>query len=143
MSHIDNVKKNVAKFFHHDTEKEGTGEKPAGNYVRILDTPNIWGEPFGTEIMPKAKERTKDFERAILEIVEKTLYRCDVASLNSPDPDWARVILKAMDVALTLKTDKKTPTQFRLLFGETPMSIKDGTHPSFIYFQGALLRLVR
>ncbi|WP_253992554.1 phospholipase D-like domain-containing protein [Myxococcus qinghaiensis] len=113
------------------------------SYVRIMDTPRIWGQPFGPEIMPAARKRTKDFERALVEIIQKSKYRCDIASLNSPDPAWAKVILGAMDVALSAKQDRKHRTQFRFLFGQTPMIFKDGTSPNLVDFQGALIRLVR
>lgn len=135
MSHIDSVRSKVdPRFFSH------LGEDC---YVRILDTPHIWGKPFNESIMPAARARTKEFERAIVEIVQKSRYRCDVASLNSPDPAWVKVILGAMDTALTEKMGRTRPTQFRFLFGQTPMILKDGTSPNLIDFQGALIRMVR
>src|SRR5262249_39319169 len=45
--------------------------------------------------------------------------------------------------ALTEKMGRTRPTQFRFLFGQTPMLLKDGTSPNLIDFQGALIRLVR
>ncbi|WP_338866500.1 hypothetical protein [Myxococcus stipitatus] len=134
MSKIDDVLAQVPdRYFTHES---------TNSYVRILDTPRIWGLPFGPEIMSAAVSRTKDFERAIIEVVQKTRFRCDVASLNSPDPSWARVILGAIDTAMTANQGRP-PLQFRFLFGQTPMVFKDGTSPNLIDFQGALIRLVR
>ncbi|NVJ24634.1 hypothetical protein HUW62_25735 [Myxococcus sp. AM011] len=113
------------------------------SYVRVLDTPRIWGLDFGPGIMEQARKRTRDFERAIVEIIQKSKFRCDVASLNSPDPEWAKVILGAMDAALTEDMGRTKRTQFRFLFGQTPMLIMNGTAPPLIDFQGALIRLVR
>nr|BDT34450.1 murine toxin [Myxococcus sp. MH1] len=110
-------------------------------YVRLLDTPRIWGLPFGPEIMQEARRRTNDFERALVEVLQKTRFRCDVASLNSPDPAWAKIILGALDTAMS--ANKGKPIQIRFLFGQTPMLLKDGTSPNLIDFQGALIRLVR
>lgn len=137
MSHIDKVRSKI----HPDFFNHLSGEA----LVRILDTPHVWGMPFGREIMPTARARTKDFERSVIEIIQKARYRCDVASLNSPDPAWAKVILEAMDAALTKRMGRPAdkPTQFRFLFGQTPMILKDGTSPNLIDFQGALIRLVR
>lgn len=137
MSKIDDIKAQLQAngYFFHDS-----GE----NYVRILDTPRVWGMPFGPAIMPQAIQRQGEFERAIVEIVQKARYRCDVASLNSPDPDWARAILGAMDTALTNNMGRTQPTQFRFLFGQTPLSIFSvGDPPNFTEFKAALVRLIR
>ncbi|WP_205522546.1 hypothetical protein [Myxococcus eversor] len=131
---IDRVSAKVRDYF---THLSGT------SYVRIMDTPRIWGQPFGPEIMPAAKSRTKDFQRALVEIIQKSRYRCDISSLNSPDPAWAKVILGAMDTALSAPLKRTHRTQFRFLFGQTPMIFKDGTSPNLVDFQGALIRLVR
>ena len=108
MSKIDDIKSELSenKLFYHDSEN---------NYVRLLDTPNIWGMSFGPAIMPRAIARQGEFERAIVEIVQKTRYRCDVSSLNSPDPDWAKAILGAIDTSLTKQMGRSEPTQFRFL----------------------------
>ncbi|MCP3061505.1 hypothetical protein LXT21_22220 [Myxococcus sp. K38C18041901] len=110
-------------------------------YVRMMDTPRIWGLPFGPEIMQEARRRTNEFERALVEVLQKTRFRCDVASLNSPDPAWAKIILGAIDTAMM--GNQRRPIQIRFLFGQTPMLFKDGTSPNLIDFQGALIRLVR
>ncbi|AGC45241.1 murine toxin [Myxococcus stipitatus DSM 14675] len=134
MSKIDEVLARVPHHYFTHVSRE--------SYVRILDTPRIWGLPFGPEIMPAARSRTKDFERAIIEVVQKTRFRCDVASLNSPDPSWAKVILGAIDTAMMANRGRPA-LQFRFLFGQTPMIFKDGTSPNLVDFQGALIRLVR
>jgi phosphatidylserine/phosphatidylglycerophosphate/cardiolipin synthase-like enzyme len=139
MSHIDTVRSKVKvnpKFFEHLS-----GEC----YVRILDTPHVWNKPFNEKIIPIAEARAKEFERAVVEIIEKSRYRCDLASLNSPDPPWAKVIVKAMDRALTEKIGRTKPTQFRFLFGLTPMILTEaGKLPQDLQdFKSALVELVR
>jgi len=135
MSQIDDVRSKIdPRYFN---------QLSGPSYVRVLDTPRVWGLDFGPDIMVQAKKRTKDFERAIIEIIQKSKFRCDVASLNSPDPEWAKVILGAMDAALTEDMGRTKRTQFRFLFGQTPMLIMNGTAPPLIDFQGALIRLVR
>lgn len=134
MSKIDDVKNELVKndLFYHDSEN---------NYVRLLDTPNVWGMPFGPEIMPRAYERQAEFERAVVEIIQKSRYRCDLSSLNSPDPDWGKPILGAIDTSLSTKMGRTEPTQFRFLFGQTPLYpiYKPG---NLVDFQDALKRLV-
>jgi murine toxin len=134
MSQIDSVQQSVRNYFNHLS---------GPNYLRILDTPRVWGMPFGQAIMPQALARQADFERAIVEIVQKSRYRCDLSSLNSPDPDWVRVaILGAMDTALTKNMGRTDPTQFRFLFGQTPMH--PFTEPeSYTRFKDALVGLMR
>lgn len=87
MSKIDDVQARLQEkhYFSHLSGK---------NHVRILDTPHAWGQPFGPGIMPAALARQAEFERAVVEIVHQSRYRCDLASLNSPDPDWTRAISK-------------------------------------------------
>lgn len=136
MSKIDDVQNQITQhpgYFSHISEP---------NYVRILDTPGTWGEAFGPEVLPRAHERQADFERAINEIVQKSRYRCDLASLNSPDPDWSRVVLGAMDTALSQRMGRTRPTQFRFLFGQTPL-YPTSVPPVYTAFKAALLRLVR
>jgi len=135
MSKIDDIKSELSenKLFCHDSEN---------NYVRLLDTPNIWGMSFGPEIMPRAIARQSEFERAIVEIVQKTRYRCDVSSLNSPDPDWAKAILGAIDTSLTTKMGRNGPTQFRFLFGQTPL-YPINEPENLTDFKSALIRLIR
>jgi murine toxin len=130
---IDAVQSSVDDYFNHLS---------GPSYVRILDTPHVWGMAFSDEIMPAARERQAEFERAIVEIVQKTRYRCDVSSLNTPDPDWARVILGAMDAALSENMGRRRRTQFRFLFGQTPL-YPTSPPPNYTDFQGALIRLVR
>lgn len=92
--------------------------------------------------MSNAKERTVEFSRAIFEIIQKTRYRCDLSSLNSPDPEWVKVIISAMDIALATNMDRSRPTQFRFLFGQTPMS---PTSPpaNYIALKNQIIRLVK
>ncbi|MEL6494896.1 MAG: phospholipase [Cyanobacteria bacterium J06623_7] len=134
---IDDVKEAVEKdgYFFDLSELD--------NYVRILDTPKVWGEPFGQEIMPKAWERQAEFERAIIKIIQRVQYRCDVSFLNVPDPDWGKVILAAMDQAISNQIEEnKEPIQFRFLFGQTPMHPL-GEPPNYTDFKAALIRLIR
>ena len=138
MSKIDDVHARLQEkpYFSHLSGK---------NHVRILDTPHAWGQPFGPGIMPAALARQAEFERAVVEIVHQSRYRCDLASLNSPDPDWARVILAAMDLALSAPMDPadiNRPIQFRFLFGQTPL-YPASEPPNYTDFKAALLRLVR
>ena len=72
MKLIDGLKKELKGFFNETSEN---------NYVKIFDTPHVWGMPFGKEIMPKAIEREAEFEQAIISILDKMLYRCDISSL--------------------------------------------------------------
>ncbi|MBE9088454.1 hypothetical protein IQ232_01265 [Microcystis aeruginosa LEGE 11464] len=131
--YIDRVKEEVKDYFNHLS-----GEA----YLRVLDTPHVWGMPFGKAIMPQALTRQAEFERAIVEIVQKAKYRCDISSLNSPDPDWARVIMGAMDTALTRVMGRKQPTQFRFFFGQTP-TVPIGEPTNYADFKAALIRLFR
>lgn len=133
MSEIDHVKDAAKNYFY---------DECADNYVRILDTPNVWGQSFDIGIMPRAKQRTEQFKLAVKEIIQKSQYRCDISSLNSPDPDWTKVILEAMDTTLTCHRGRTRPTQFRFLFGQTPM------YPilppdNYTDFKAALIRLLR
>lgn len=132
-SFIDNVQQAVNGYFNHLSGKA---------YLRVLDTPHVWGMPFGKAIMPQALTRQAEFERAIVEIVQKAKYRCDISSLNSPDPDWARVIMGAMDTALTRVMGRKQPTQFRFFFGQTP-TVPVGEPTNYADFKAALIRLFR
>lgn len=132
-SYIDMVQQAINGYFNHLS-----GE----NYVRILDTPNVWGLPFGKDIMPQALTRQAEFERAIVEIVQKTKFRCDLSSLNSPDPDWVRAILGAIDTSLTTKMGRTQPTQFRFIFGQTP-TVPIGEPANYTDFKAALIRLIR
>lgn len=140
MGKIDEVQAKVleAGYFSHLSNRS--------NYMRILDTPHAWGAPFGQDgVMPAALARQAAFERVVLEILHKTRHRCDVASLNSPDPDWARVILRAMDQALSAPVrdgELGRPIQFRFLFGQTPL-YPTSPPPNYVDFRAALLRLVR
>lgn len=135
MSKIDSVKTELEEnnYFFHDSET---------NYLRVLDTPHVWGMPFGPDIMPQATERQAEFERAIVEIIQKARYRCDIASLNSPDPDWGKAILGAIDTCLTNAVKSKQPVQFRFLLGQTPTT-PTGEPNNLIDFKAAIIRLVR
>ena len=133
MSQIDNVQQSLGTYFNN---------LGGPNYVRLLDTPHVWGLPFGKGMMPQALQRQVEYQRAVVEIMQKARYRCDLSSLNSPDPDWVRPILDAMDTALSSPMGRSAPTQFRFLFGQTPVS--PFTEPAnFTDFKAALLRLVR
>jgi murine toxin len=135
MSKIDDIKAELQSrsYFFHDS---GT------NYIRVLDTPHVWGMPFGRDILPQAIIRQAEFERAIVEMVQKTRYRCDVASLNCPDPDWTKAIMGAIDTALSNNMNRSQPTQFRFLFGQTPTT-PVGEPWNLIDFKAALIRLIR
>jgi len=132
-SYIDSVKEAVKDYFNHLSGKA---------YFRLLDTPHVWGMAYGKEIMPQAHTRQAEFERAIVEIVQKAKYRCDLSSLNSPDPDWVRAILGAMDTSLTKVMGRTQPTQFRFLFGQTP-TVPIGEPANYADFKAALIRLFR
>lgn len=135
MSKIDAVKAELVDkgFFYHDSKN---------NYVKLLDTPNIWGLPFGPEIMPRAYERQAEFERSVVEIIQKSRYRCDLASLNSPDPDWGKAILGAIDTAMTTKMGRTEPTQFRFIFGQTPFyPVYEA--PDLTLLKESLVRLIK
>ncbi len=133
MSQIDNVQQNLGSYF---------SQLGGPNYLRILDTPHVWGMQFGKEIMPQALVRQAEFERAVVEVMQKARYRCDLSSLNSPDPAWVRAILGAIDTALSTPMDRSAPTQFRFLFGQTPVS--PFMEPAnYTDFKAALVRLVR
>ena len=135
MSQIDAVKAKLpANYFSHLTAHV--------SYVRLLDTPGVWGQNFNDTIMQDARSRTKQFRKAVEGIIQRTQYRCDVASLNSPDADWGKFILGAMDMALQDGAQNHT-IQFRFLFGQTPLVIKDGPHPNLVNFKGQLVRFVR
>ena len=138
MSKINDLQGKVKGYFSHLSQSD----QESRNYVRILDTPSVWGEEFGKEIMPQARARQQEFARAIVEMVQKSQYRCDLSSLNAPDPDWGRVILGAMDTALSMETTGKQPIQFRFLFGQTPL-YPINEPPNSIDFKAALIRLVR
>jgi hypothetical protein len=111
MPFIDRVEQAVKGYFN---------QLSGPSYIRIMDTPHIWGMDFGRDIMTQARNRQRDFSRAIDEIIQKTKFRCDVSSLNSPDPDWQRVIFGAIDTCLTQRMGRTQPTQFRFFFGQTP-----------------------
>jgi murine toxin len=133
MSQIDNVQQNLGQYFNH---------LDGPNYLRLLDTPHVWGMQFGKEIMPQALTRQAEFERAVVEVMQKARYRCDLSSLNSPDPAWVRAILGAIDTALSTPMARSAPTQFRFLFGQTPVS--PFMEPAnYADFKAALIRLVR
>lgn len=130
---IDEVKERVKDYFNHLSGKA---------YLRVLDTPHVWGMPFDKSIMPQALKRQAEFERAIVEIVQKAKFRCDISSLNSPDPDWVRAIMGAMDSALTKNMGRTQPTQFRFFFGQTP-TVPIGEPANYADFKAALIRLFR
>jgi hypothetical protein len=111
MPFIDRVEQAVKGYFN---------QLSGPSYIRIMDTPHIWGMDFGRDIMTQARNRQRDFSRAIDEIIQKTKFRCDVSSLNSPDPDWQRVIFGAIDTCLTQRMGRTQPTQFRFFLARPP-----------------------
>ncbi|TNH44005.1 phospholipase [Photorhabdus luminescens] len=124
MNLLDGLHKKLDGYFH----------KTSGvNYVKIFDTPKIWGFPFGKEIMPQAIKREAEFEDAIVSILENMRYRCDISSLNAPDAEWRKVILSAIDRAFTKRIHRKDRTQIRFLFAQTPTSLLNGVDS---YFEG-------
>lgn len=131
VGYIDAIQDRVKNFFNHLS---------AQSYLRVLDTPHIWNMPFGDEIMLQACIRQGEFERAIVEIVQKAKYRCDLSSLNSPDPDWVKAILGAIDTAMSTTMGRVRPTQFRFLFGQTP-TVPVGEPANYTDFKAALIRL--
>ena len=131
--YIDVVKNETSNYFNHLSGKA---------YLRLLDTPHVWGMPFSQDIMQQANTRQAEFERAIVEIVQKAKYRCDISSLNSPDPDWVRAIMGAMDTCLTKVMNRTQPTQFRFFFGQTP-TVPIGEPTNYSAFKYALIRLFR
>ncbi|RXK33886.1 hypothetical protein BBD39_11170 [Arsenophonus endosymbiont of Bemisia tabaci Asia II 3] len=70
--------------------------------------------------MPQSFKRQQEFATAIIGIIKKARYRCDIASLNSPDTDWRKIILQVIDNGLSKKIGRTRPTQFRFLFGQSP-----------------------
>jgi murine toxin len=133
MSEIDSVVQKIGQYFHHQS---------GDNYIRILDTPHVWGLPFGRAIMDQAWKRQAEFERALKEIVQKTRYRCDLASLNSPDPDWIRAVVGGIDTCMSTHMGRTQAPQFRFLFGQTP-TVPVGEPANFTELKAALVRLVR
>lgn len=103
------------------------------NYVKIFDTPKVWGEHFGKGIIEKAISRESEFETAITEIINNMQYRCDISSLNAPDKEWREVILATIDDALTQKKNREIKTQIRFLFAQTPTVLLNGVNA---YFEG-------
>ena len=134
MSKIEDVIGQLGDYFYHDADE---------NYIRLMDTPKIWGLEFGREIMPQAQKRQLEFQRAIEEIIHKAKYRVDVVSLNPPDVDWLRVIIGAMDTCLSEPMKRTAPVQFRFLFGETPSKADLSQEDYYGEIKAALIRLVR
>ena len=135
MSEIDNIITKTTDYFKHESQP---------SYIRLLDTPRVWGQAFGKPIMPNAVARQKQFARAIEEVIQTTDYRCDIASLNTPDPDWARIILGAIDTAMSAVRTRaagKVP-QIRFIFGQTPLNAA-WEPANYTDFKGALIRLFR
>lgn len=133
MSEIDDVQARIQAYFSHLG-----GE----NYIRIMDTPRVWGLPFGPQIMDQARARQGEFQRAIEEVMQQARYRCDLASLNAPDVDWIRVVIGAMDTCLSARMGRTGPVQFRFLFGQTPV-VPVGEPPNYTELKAAIIRLIR
>lgn len=140
MKIIDKLNIALGKYFHTLNGK---------NYVRLYDTPRIWNMPFSDEIMPRVQARATELVEAAESIFEDVQYRLDLSSLDAPDADWRKVILNAMDVALTKKIGRREKPQIRFLFGQTPDVLTGGAErvvdgsPDFIAFRKELAELVR
>jgi len=140
MKKIENIIEKVGKYF---TNLSGT------NYLRVMDTPHAWGAQFGKEIMPQSFSRQEEFATAITEILSKALYRCDISSLNSPDAEWRKITLKAIDYSLSQKIGRNRPTQLRFLFGQSPTIFLNGLSsvaygsPDFVSFKSELIQLIK
>lgn len=52
MSEIDNIIAKTTDYFTHESQP---------SYIRLLDTPRVWGQAFGKPIMPNAVARQKQF----------------------------------------------------------------------------------
>lgn len=140
MKLIDGLKTELKGFFNETSEN---------NYVKIFDTPHVWGMPFGKEIMPKAIEREAEFEQAITSILDKMLYRCDISSLNAPDEEWRKIILAAIDKSFSEKKGRKERTQIRFLFAQTPTVLLNGVKyyfsgtPEYLALKKDLIELIK
>lgn len=140
MKQIDNVINNIGKYFNRLSNV---------NYIRLMDTPHAWGAPFGKGIMEQSFIRQEEFATAMTEVLSKIQYRCDISSLNSPDAEWRKVILKALDFSLSQKKGRTKPIQLRFLFGQSPTVFLNGisaaTHgsPDFVAFKSELIQLIK
>jgi len=56
MTEIDSVQQKVQGYF---------SARSGRNYIRLMDTPRVWGMPFGPGIMPQAWTRQGDLERTL------------------------------------------------------------------------------
>lgn len=118
LSLISELQKKLEGYFNYTTSNI--------DYVKILDTPNIWGEDFSEEIMPVASERTNEFIQETHDIIMKLEYRLDISSLNAPDEEWRKLLLDSIDLSLTKIRNRKQKVQIRFLFAHTPTSILYG-----------------
>ncbi len=140
MNHIDNVVNKVSHYFH---------DLSGVNYVRMMDTPHAWGAPFDKGIMSESISRQEKFSIAMTEILSKAKYRCDISSLNSPDSEWRKIILSALNHSLSNSQKQKHPIQLRFLFGQSPTVFMSGmnsaTHgsPDYVSFKEELLKLIK
>ncbi|WPK02702.1 hypothetical protein R6U79_10770 [Pseudomonas putida] len=118
------------------------------NYVKIFDTPSVWGQPFGKGLMVQAEKRADEFESAISDMLVKMRYRCDIASLNAPDAAWREVLLTAIDNAFTTKLGRTDKTQIRFMLAQTPTVLLKGVPyyftgtPEYLALKEALSNLV-
>jgi murine toxin len=140
MSMLDALQERLEGCFNEISEK---------NYIKIFDTPKIWGQPFGPDAMTCAIEREGEFESAIVSSVQKMRYRCDISSLNAPDAEWRAIILSAIDSALTAKLNRKDTPQIRFLFAQTPTALLAGLpsyfegHPNYLALKADLIDLIQ
>lgn len=140
MSQIDNVIDKVGNYFHHLS---------GVNYIRLMDTPRIWGGAFDKDIMPQSYFRQEEFATAMTEVLSNARYRCDISSLNSPDSEWRKIIMKAIDYSLSKKMGRTQSTQYRFLFGQSPTVFMNGLSaattgsPDFVAFKDELIQLIK
>jgi murine toxin len=140
MNILDELQKRLSGYFNEVTHEV--------NYVKIFDTPHVWGEDFSKDIMNGAMIREREFEKAITDLIEKMRYRCDISSLNAPDEEWRKIILSAIDRGLTKNRLRKEKVQIRFLFAQTPTSLLNGIGsyfegtPEYIELKKDILKLI-
>lgn len=84
--------------------------------------------------MQKAIRHDEELAAAMGDVIEKIEFRLDIATLNAPDATWRKVLLSAIDTAMSKKKGRTVVPQIRILFSVTPSVILTGV---FSYFGGA------
>ncbi|RYY88277.1 MAG: phospholipase [Chitinophagaceae bacterium] len=131
-----------------DALKGHLNDVATDNYVKIYDTPAVWGQPFGKALMAQAEKRADEFESAITDMLKKMRFRCDISSLNAPDAAWRDVLLLAIDSAFTTKLGRTDRTQIRFMLAQTPTVLLKGVPyyfagtPEYLALKEALAKLV-